>query len=94
MLTLDRAKEGPVPCLALHPGTFLDTGMVRDAGITPLGTAESGGEAVLFVLERALAGVTGRYFDVKRESRALASAYDEATRAKLREQTEALLAAS
>jgi NAD(P)-dependent dehydrogenase (short-subunit alcohol dehydrogenase family) len=94
MLTFDRAKETSVPCVALHPGTFLDTAMVRDAGIAPLGTAESGGDAVAFVLEQALAGMTGRYFDVKREARALPSAYDEATRSKLRELTERLLAVS
>ena len=92
MLTLDQAKAGPVPSLALHPGTFLDTGMVRDAGIPPQGTAKSGAEAILYVLERALAGVTGIYFDVKSESHALPSAYDEATRRSLREQTETLLA--
>lgn len=36
MLTLDLADERPALTFnALHPGTYLDTGMVRDAGITP-----------------------------------------------------------
>ena len=62
--TFERAsRDRKRSYLALHPGTFLATKMVREAGIAPQGTAESGGRAVLSVIERALAGETGRYFD-------------------------------
>jgi NAD(P)-dependent dehydrogenase (short-subunit alcohol dehydrogenase family) len=56
--------------LALHPGTFLATKMVREANITPQGSAESGASAVLALITRALAGESGKYFD--RESPAAA----------------------
>ena len=51
--------------LALHPGTFLATKMVREANITPQGSAESGALVVGHVIERALDGQSGLYFDLK-----------------------------
>jgi len=73
--TFERAsRDSARSYLALHPGTFLATKMVREAGIAPQGTAESGGRAVLSVIERALAGETGRYFDGEQVSEAEASA--------------------
>lgn len=92
MWTLDLAAAHPrLSCLALHPGTLLDTGMVRDAGITPHGPVERGGESTLFVIEQALAGVTGRYFDEQREARAREQAYDPDARLRLHEATLALV---
>ena len=70
--------------LALHPGTFLATKMVREAGIAPQGTAESGGRAVLSVIERALAGESGRYFERDQVSEADPSASRPEQRAWLR----------
>jgi NAD(P)-dependent dehydrogenase (short-subunit alcohol dehydrogenase family) len=66
MLTFDLAEEVPgVAVNALHPGTFLDTPMVREIGIKPQGKAEDGGEAVVELVRKSLTGsVTGRYFDV------------------------------
>jgi len=73
--TFERASRDTTRSyLALHPGTFLATKMVREAGIAPQGTAESGGRAVLSVIERALAGETGRYFDGDQVAEADASA--------------------
>ena len=69
MFTFDQAKLGAVPIVALHPGTFLDTAMVRDAGITPQGTAQQGADAIKLVAERALAGETGTYFNQKSPAR-------------------------
>jgi len=68
MLTFDVAAEG-VPANALHPGTFLDTNMVRGAGIAPLGTAGQGAEATTAVIEATLRGVSGTYFDGARARR-------------------------
>ncbi|MEP7048859.1 MAG: SDR family NAD(P)-dependent oxidoreductase [Pseudomonadota bacterium] len=67
--TFERAaRDRSRSYLALHPGTFLATKMVREAGIAPQGSAESGAAAVLGVIERALGGETGLYFDTNRQS--------------------------
>jgi NAD(P)-dependent dehydrogenase (short-subunit alcohol dehydrogenase family) len=84
MFTFDQAA---VPTVALHPGTFLDTAMVREAGITPQGTAQQGADAIKLVAEAALAGRTATYFNQKSPARADAQAYDEAARRTLRERT-------
>jgi NAD(P)-dependent dehydrogenase (short-subunit alcohol dehydrogenase family) len=70
--------------LALHPGTFLATKMVREANITPRGSAESGAQAVLGVLERGLAGQSGAYFDRDSPAEADPSASDPDEQAWLR----------
>lgn len=87
MFTFDQATLHAAPCVALHPGTFLDTAMVRDAGITPEGTAQQGAEVIKFVAERALAGDTRTYFNQKSPARAAPQAYDEAARHTLRART-------
>jgi len=84
----DRARN----YVALHPGTFLATKMVREAGIAPQGSAESGALAVLSVLEQALAGETGRYFDQDAPASADASASDPALQTWLREHALSLTA--
>ena len=89
MLTLDLAQERPALSFnALHPGTYLDTGMVRAAGITPLGPASQGGDSILHVLDAALnQQTTGAYFDQQRVARADAQAYDVSVRRALHAQT-------
>lgn len=95
MLTYDLAEERPdLRVNALHPGTYLDTAMVREMGVRPLGTAEEGAGAVLAVLEQSLAkGVTGRYFDRGRPARPERQATDPAARRLLRELSDALAGA-
>jgi NAD(P)-dependent dehydrogenase (short-subunit alcohol dehydrogenase family) len=89
MMSIDLAALHPdLQVLSLHPGTFLDTQMVRDAGISPLGPAARGSDSILAVLEEALrGGESGRYFDQSRPARALPQAYDEEARRRLREET-------
>ena len=89
MFTLDLAQERPeLACNALHPGTYLDTGMVRDAGLTPLGPASEGADSILHVLGAALAQqTTGAYFDQQRVARADRQAYDVNVRNALRART-------
>ncbi len=87
MLTFDLAASQRVPINALHPGTFLDTPMVRESGITPLGTAAEGADAIVQVIERTLEGVTGTFFDQQRPARADPLAYDLTIRRRLRERT-------
>jgi NAD(P)-dependent dehydrogenase (short-subunit alcohol dehydrogenase family) len=89
MMGFDLSRLHPdLPVMSLHPGTYLDTGMVRDAGISPLGPATRGSDSVLAVLREALnGGESGRYFDQSRPARALPPAYNEDERKRLRRET-------
>lgn len=89
MLAFDTSTT--VATNALHPGTFLDTNMVRESGITPLGTARQGADAIDFVIRQTLAGVTGKFFDGSAIGRADPDAYDAEIRSELRERTWAIV---
>ncbi len=85
--TFQRAAQGgPRTFLTLHPGTFLATKMVREANITPQGTVASGVQAVLHVLDAALSGQTGRYFERESPAEPDVTASDSAAQDWLREQ--------
>jgi NAD(P)-dependent dehydrogenase (short-subunit alcohol dehydrogenase family) len=98
MFTFDLAAAldpAQVTVNALHPATFMDTSLVRDAGGQPLSSVAQGAAATLRLIEDpALAGVTGRFFDGTREARADDQAYDPQVRARLRTATDRLLAAA
>jgi NAD(P)-dependent dehydrogenase (short-subunit alcohol dehydrogenase family) len=87
MFTIDLAEqliEENITVNSLHPGTYLDTKMVRQAGISPWGEAESGAEAEVFLAtSESLVGVTGKYFNVKTEAKAEAQAYGQQARKRL-----------
>ena len=85
MFTFDLAENlKTVTANCLHPGTYLDTGMVREAGIHPLGTAQSGADALVYLATSPdLKNISGKYFNVKTEARANAQAYDVNARKKL-----------
>jgi NAD(P)-dependent dehydrogenase (short-subunit alcohol dehydrogenase family) len=83
MLAFDTAARFATPTTALHPGTFLDTGMVAESGITPLGTAVQGADAILDVTAKTLAGTTGEFFDQHRLASAHPQAYDKRVRREL-----------
>ena len=69
---------------ALHPGTLLDTKMVREGWGAPMGPVETGIEAEVYLATSPdLAGVSGAYFDRMEKSRAKAQAYDPAARKRL-----------
>jgi NAD(P)-dependent dehydrogenase (short-subunit alcohol dehydrogenase family) len=88
MFAFDLAEElagANVVCASLHPSTYMDTTMVRQAGVRPLSSVDAGADAVLALVNQPSAAIAGRYFDVKREARAIAQAYDEAARRKLRQ---------
>jgi NAD(P)-dependent dehydrogenase (short-subunit alcohol dehydrogenase family) len=89
MFTFDLAHElegTGVTVNCLHPATYMDTGMVREAGITPLSTVEAGAEAILkLATSPELEGRSGLYFDGLREARANAQAYDARARERLHE---------
>jgi len=88
MFTLDLAGElngTGVTVTCLHPATYMDTTMVRRAGVNPLSTVEEGGDAILnLAVGAATEGKTGLYYDGLRQSRANAQAYDEKARSRLR----------
>lgn len=85
MFTFDLAEKlKNVTANCLHPGTYLDTGMVRESGIHPLGTAQSGADALVYLaVSPELKNISGKYFNVKTEGRANAQAYDVSARRKL-----------
>jgi NAD(P)-dependent dehydrogenase (short-subunit alcohol dehydrogenase family) len=94
MFTVDLAAEladRGVTANALHPGTFMPTKIVTHAGIDPLTSLEQGVDATVgLATDPALDGVTGRYFDGRRESRPNPQAGDAATRRRLRELSDRL----
>ena len=68
----------------LHPGSLLDTKMVRETFGRAWGSVQSGADAVVYLATSpALDGVTGRYFDQQREARAEPQAYDREARRRL-----------
>ena len=87
MLTLDQAdafRDRGVTANCLHPGTFMPTKMVLQAGIRPVDSLESGVQATMrLVSAPELADVTGTYFERTREARALGQAYDREARRRL-----------
>jgi NAD(P)-dependent dehydrogenase (short-subunit alcohol dehydrogenase family) len=91
MFTLDLAAalQGTnVTANAIHPATFMNTKMVSEAGIRPHNTVDQGADAILnLATSPALQGISGRFFDGRRESRPLDAAYDPAARRKLRQLT-------
>jgi NAD(P)-dependent dehydrogenase (short-subunit alcohol dehydrogenase family) len=95
MLTLDLAEELRdigVAANCLHPGTYMPTKMVLDAGVSPMDSLETGIRSTMrLIASPELDEVSGRYFDRDRESRALGQAYDPEARRRLRELSERLV---
>jgi NAD(P)-dependent dehydrogenase (short-subunit alcohol dehydrogenase family) len=87
MFTFDLARElerSGVTVNCLHPATYMDTTMVREAGATPASTVEQGAEAVMrLATAPELETQTGLYFDGQHPARAQAQAYDAAAREQL-----------
>ncbi|RWM23476.1 MAG: SDR family NAD(P)-dependent oxidoreductase [Mesorhizobium sp.] len=88
MFTIDLAEQlngTGVTVNSLHPASYMNTTMVRQAGITPWNSVETGAEAIInLATSPALEGRSGLYFDGQRESRANAQAYDAKARQQLR----------
>jgi len=96
MFTFDMAEQfqaTEITANCLHPGSLLDTKMVRDFA-PPQGSAESGAEVEIYVATAAdLQGTTGLYFKGKRPGRAHDQAYDLEARQKLRRVSQELTGA-
>ena len=87
MFTIDLGtslKGTGVTVTCLHPATYMDTNMVRRAGVRPLSTVEEGARAILnLATSPAVEGQTGLYFNGLREAKAQAQAYDPEVRRRL-----------
>lgn len=87
MFTMELAErlDGvPIMVNALHPGTLLDTKMVRESASRPQGKVQEGADAVVFLATSpSLDGVTGRFFSGRREAVVDRQAYDPAARKEL-----------
>lgn len=87
-----RVDPREVTVNALHPGTLLDTKMVREGFGAPMGPVETGIDAEVYLATSPdLDGVTGEYFDRRERARADAQAYDEHARRRLWELSERLV---
>ncbi len=88
MFTFDLAAllEGTgLTANALHPATFMNTKMVTEAGIEPRTLVEDGADAIVHLATaRELEGISGAFFDGRRESRADPEAYNSRARKRLR----------
>ncbi len=86
----ERLEGSGVTANCLHPATFMPTKIVL-AIRSATSTLEEGVEATLrLVVDPSLDGVTGRYYNGRRESRAESQAYDPGARRRLRELSERL----
>jgi NAD(P)-dependent dehydrogenase (short-subunit alcohol dehydrogenase family) len=87
MFTFDLAEKlvgTDVSATCLHPATYMDTTMVRRAGVTPVSTVDQGADAILNLARSpSLEGRTGLYFNGLREARAHSQAYDADARLQL-----------
>jgi NAD(P)-dependent dehydrogenase (short-subunit alcohol dehydrogenase family) len=77
---------------ALHPATFMDTAMVREAGQSPSSTVDEGTDAVWRLLtDPDLDGVSGHYFHGTKDAQPDPQADDPAARAWLRQLSDSLV---
>lgn len=88
LFTFDLAtalKDSGITVNCLHPATYMDTTMVRQAGTTPISSVEDGVAAILnLAMAPELEGRSGLYFNRLQQARANPQAYDADARAKLR----------
>jgi len=94
MFTFDLAgmlKNSEITVNALHPATYMDTKLVRNSGVAPISTVREGAEAVEYLaFSQELEGVTGKYFNGKKQAHAHEQAYDEDVRQRLWDLSEEL----
>jgi NAD(P)-dependent dehydrogenase (short-subunit alcohol dehydrogenase family) len=88
-----RLARSGVTANTLHPASLMPTKMVLESGWNVMSTLEEGLEATIrLVVDPALDGVTGKYFDGLREAKANPQAYDLEVRRQLAAVTEDLVA--
>jgi NAD(P)-dependent dehydrogenase (short-subunit alcohol dehydrogenase family) len=94
MFTFDLAEElegSGVTANCLHPGTYMPTNMVRQAGVEPVTPLEDGIAATMrLITSPELEETNGHYFDGTSESAPHPQAEDPEARRRLRELSEEL----
>jgi NAD(P)-dependent dehydrogenase (short-subunit alcohol dehydrogenase family) len=89
MLTFDLAEElegTGVTANCLHPGTYMPTKMVQEAGVDPVTPLEEGIAATMrLITSPEVAEINGHYFDGTSESAPQPQAEDPEARRRLRE---------
>jgi len=84
LFTIDLAAElkgTGVTVNTLHPATYMNTTMVRRAGVTPTSSVEQGADAILnLAIGADLEGRSGLFFNGQKEARADPQAYDAEAR--------------
>ena len=80
----EHLRDTGVTVNALHPASLMDTKMVQSTFGYAMSTVEEGAEAVVrLAVSPEVEGLTGRYFDGRREAGANRQAYDGEARQKL-----------
>lgn len=80
----ERLEGTGVTANALHPASLMDTKIVFESFGYAMSTVQDGADATeRLAISPELEGVSGRYFDGQRESRAKPQAYDPAARERL-----------
>lgn len=80
----ERLEGRGITVNALHPGSLLDTKMVREAFSRGRGDPQRGADAEVYLATSPeVKGTTGRFFDQERPSRARPQAYDRSARKRL-----------
>lgn len=74
-----------VTSVSLHPSSYMDTRMVRAAGITPTTSVDVGAQAILALVNGAGSAISGHYFNGMHQARAHPQAYDVEARQMLRQ---------
>jgi NAD(P)-dependent dehydrogenase (short-subunit alcohol dehydrogenase family) len=89
MFTFDLAEElegSGVTANCLHPGTYMPTKMVREAGVDPVTPLEDGIAATMrLITSPEVQDINGHYFDGTSESAPHPQAEDPEARRRLRE---------
>lgn len=88
LFTFDLAEElagTGVTVTCLHPAAYMDTTMVRRAGVKPWSSVDEGAEAITHLaLSTSLEGHSGVYFNGLKQAQANPQAYDVDARHRLR----------
>ncbi|WP_141430788.1 SDR family oxidoreductase [Bacillus sp. 03113] len=86
-----KLKSENITVNCLHPGSLLNTKMVRESIPIAFGSVKSGAASVVHLaISEELNHITGKYFDKKQESQVDPQAYDRDFRQKLWEYSEQL----
>ena len=87
----EQLKDEDIVVNSLHPGSRLNTKMVREMFAQSWGSVQSGADVIIYVAtSNEVEGLTGKYFNQRQEAQANAQAYDRQARRKLWKLSESL----